>query len=125
MIQPKDIRIGIFLQWKNSEIKNNYFTVKSIQCDYDWFEDAEPIQITEEWALKFGFKENSPISSREYILSSDGFDIVKLINHYKDGWLLQFYYWNAGIMVEHVHRLQNIVFALTEKELILNSEHLV
>ncbi len=81
--------------------------------DYEFYsnrmEDIEPIPLTEEWLLKFGFEktwygvEDALIelqkTEKGYILSIN-------CNEYTEG--KEFYY---------VHQLQNLYFALTGEEL--------
>ena len=65
---------------------------------------AEPIPLTEEWLIKFGFKR----------LGVDTFYLGSVkVHHRKRGFVLARRY---GI-INHVHQLQNIYFALLQKEL--------
>lgn len=77
----------------------------------DYSKGVEPIPLTEEWLLKFGFK------SDEIMFEKDGF----CIGWYKGD---KFHYLPTGnIMIrnkreiKYVHQLQNLFFALHEQEL--------
>jgi len=75
--------------------------------------DIEPIQLTEEWLLKFGFEWKGLISKGRYltIFTPCGKALV-----FKDNYFIY-----AGITIEiqtqYVHQLQNLYFALTGEEL--------
>ena len=81
-------------------------------------EDVNPIPLTKEWLVKFGFVNTE---SLDYLLdtwlSVDGYSV-----HYNfDNWRLR----NSNAMdwteipteIKHVHQLQNLYFALTGEEL--------
>lgn len=87
------------------------------------FDRIQPIPITEDWLVKFGFEydedldvfiisfpDGKKLGVRDYTMSNQGFKIVwvwdKVLKHIVNN-------------LEHVHRLQNLVFALTQTELIL------
>ena len=74
-----------------------------------WF---EPIPLTEEWLLTLGFVKNK---ERGY------FGLDRLIVAFHDG-VDQFYLCDIDIFVkiETVHHLQNLYFAIRNKELTLN-----
>ena len=79
------------------------------------FYDSEPIPLTEEWLLKFGFENR--IRDNTYKLKNFG----KFIFDREMGWLS---FYPAGLMcgmrcdfIKHVHQLQNLYFALTGTEL--------
>ena len=106
----------------NKEIS---YGIYSIQFDYDegaWYVDGihitliEPIPLTVEWLLKFGFV-------------SDGYgeyekgDIL-LDNEYTDEGVFNIMYehYPLGIDVLYVHQLQNLYFALTSEELTIKTK---
>jgi hypothetical protein len=78
----------------------------------------KPIPITEEWLLKFGFKE-----------SDEGFMKIKtrkksiyLEINLRDKRTILFssnHYYNDIYHVKYIHQLQNLYFSLTQKELTL------
>lgn len=95
------------------------------KCEYEFIGDPEkyagkengfePISLTEEWLLKFGFDKVLPRNdkmyyrlndyfviedSRVFLLGDDAFEILKLRQE-----------------IKYVHQLQNLYFALTGEEL--------
>lgn len=83
-----------------------------------------PIPLTEEWLVKFGFEQDSSGSCKEGWWRS--FDIEKTRDKFgvtliEETGVMEFHY-DAGtfeqtITVKHVHQLQNLYFALTGEEL--------
>jgi hypothetical protein len=67
----------------------------------------KPIPLTEEWLVKFGFKN---IYGRTYYYKKLKFDINTLGK-------IRFYYSGKIVYLEHVHQLQNLYFALMGEEL--------
>jgi hypothetical protein len=68
--------------------------------------EVEPIQLTEEWLLKFGFISNP---------HSNEFYGKNMIFH---NWMKDRGYISWGFtQIEYVHQLQNLYFALTGEEL--------
>ena len=127
-MKANELRIGNLVKWydvsKVLELhsEKNKFDNVYIECEesFEWTEynKLEPIPLTEEWLLKFGFEN----------VHTDWFykDIVKT-NSY------QFYFniclsngkitldsgfdENSIIKLKYVHQLQNLYFALTGSEL--------
>ena len=75
---------------------------------------AEPIQLTEEWLLKFGAKELNAKRGvlKEFVLKTVRIEMSNSGN---------FYYKNSKLILESVHQLQNLYFALTGKEVTFKS----
>lgn len=75
-------------------------------------EDAKPIQLTDEimrdWCR---FKQNE-FAQREF-----NFGFFRCINHYEDGFLCGFIGNEIFTMIQYLHQLQNLYFALMGKEL--------
>jgi hypothetical protein len=69
----------------------------------------EPIPLTEEWLIKFGFEELAPGIYRKYNIQvePDGIHIV-LDGNENDEWLCE---------RSSVHHLQNVFYAITGEEL--------
>ena len=65
---------------------------------------AEPIRLTEEWLLKFGY---DLITENHYAISGH---LIWICN---DLFICD----KNGIILKHVHQLQNLYFALTNEEL--------
>ena len=88
------------------------------KVDEDLIDDMfEPIPLTEEWLLKFGFEKRKKLLGL-LVFSKSGFDL-----HFVNGkW--EFYVMGSSCIlteIEYVHQLQSIYFALKgealEKEL--------
>ena len=71
--------------------------------------DLEPIPLTEEWLLKFGFER----------LGSGRFDFKTFTYYLHDG---SFYNKTSRLCtIKYVHQLQNLYFALTGEELTIKN----
>jgi len=127
MIDSKELRIGNLL-----EVDGNYWPVNSIvtidkdrfelylsDVDYDYALYAEPISITEEWLLKFGFEK---VGERVWRFQDLGYsEEAKHVSRKWEsdeeidpkylGWL------PCANGIVYVHQLQNLYFALTGTEL--------
>ena len=94
-----------------------FFTGKT---DYD-IDNFEAIPLTEEWLLKLGFKKNAEYKyfvkeirpSKEFILD---------FSTQSNNWFLCDT--DVDTNIKYVHQLQNLYFALTEKELELKVDAL-
>lgn len=121
MIQSKELRIGNLLQFgeqicKVYHIEQDYFYVmlEDETSLKNTFAEIEPIPITEEKLLEFGF---------EYITSGifkiNEFMVVKWNNELCE---YRSYYANRIpkeiVYLKFIHELQNLFFSLTKQELI-------
>ena len=110
MIQANELRIGNLI--KHVSKKDEY-----LETDVQRLANVsrnpipyKPIPLSEEWLLKFGFKYDKPHD----LFSKYGFDIQLL----DDG--IEFYIGEYGsyfTLLNYVHQLQNLYFALTQTEL--------
>jgi hypothetical protein len=128
-MKATELRIGNYIK-----LMFNYEDFETLQVTSDELvmvdkkqADYEPIPLTEEWLYKFGF-ENIDKSDNDYITYTDPnhdyylqIDVRKkdgkyaiLDNSFDD--LRDF----SMVDISYVHQLQNIYFALTGEELILN-----
>lgn len=79
--------------------------------DIETFSDFKPIPLTEEWLLKLGFKKNE---------ENGYFEFDRFIVAYND--LVDSFYLcdiDVFVKIETVHHLQNLYFAIRNKELTL------
>lgn len=74
----------------------------------------EPIPITEEWLLRFGFAFNS--DNDEFQLSPVALDCIRT-GRYRGKWITLYKKTVIETEIKYAHQLQNIYFALTGKEL--------
>ena len=73
---------------------------------------SEPILITVDWLLKLGFSKDPEINYRWYYKDNSlAYDVDDNRIRISDSWE-----WNK---VLHVHQMQNLIYALTGKELII------
>jgi hypothetical protein len=106
MIKATDLRIGNIVF---SAMIDEPFKVSNLTTDYDPL--CKPIEITEEWLLRFGFvyhDDDGIITySRDNIVIFQRYrlDFYFELSNYKDAEL------------EYVHQLQNLYYALTGEEL--------
>ena len=123
-MKATELRIGNYYQYAGNggivytqvqAIKYNQFGLLS---DFDGtnFEICKPIQLTEEWLLKFGFE----LINNEFFRSRNSEICLfwtanknKIIPEYNEKRLI------TGYDFKHVHQLQNLYFALTGEELTL------
>jgi hypothetical protein len=125
-MEARELRIG---NWINTieghtQIKamsEEGLMATSIMDGGDLLGWAEPIPLTEEWLLKFGFKEdkykwfNKTYDSQEEVgLLSYNMSSMRTAISYVDSEDSGF----VGFKLKYVHQLQNLYFALTGKELI-------
>ena len=110
-IKAQELRIGNFLEvggniWTVSDIFSNpdelYFKENE---NYNHLLNAVGIPITEEWLLRFGFSNENLLD--EYYLEPYYFNIIDMTLDI------------GGIYVDlkYIHQLQNLIHALTGKEL--------
>lgn len=100
-----ELRIGNWIDTKEFHIpalKGNH------KYEGKWYKYTfmfDPIPLTEEWLLKFGFSIKGFKGGYQICTSSLG------------GWILDNGFSCVGIEFEYVHQLQNLYFALTNEEL--------
>jgi hypothetical protein len=132
-MKASELRIGNLVDLGNriakiSEIYHNACTVLDLEETQDTIEDYErtkPIPLTEEWLLNFDMELTDGFSnSRKLYLNNYENDISKITYSPKEGLLrLSNGDPKGTILIPHikyVHQLQNLYFALTGEELILN-----
>jgi hypothetical protein len=123
-MKAEELRIGNYVALPNNIV------VKISRKDFAIYkglaniEDYNPIPLTEEWLLKFGFEKKSwiPTNNRKDKLFENC--LIKneiVINTNING---SFYLCGCTVFtyIFHIHQLQNLYFALTNEELCLQSE---
>jgi hypothetical protein len=70
--------------------------------------DWQPIPLTEEWLLRFGFEKDNELN---FVKFSFKVHFWSSCNSYMYGWI------GGNIELKYVHQLQNLYFSLTGKEL--------
>lgn len=125
-LSPRELRIGNYLTNFLGEVfQANGLTIGNFH--HNEFGLPEPIPLTEEWLLKFGFKQH--ILCYRKVLSKDRYLMLALCN---DKGLGEFYFYvkdnndftGFEIRIFSVHQLQNLYFALTGEELTIKQTSL-
>jgi hypothetical protein len=109
-MKAEELRIGNYL------LHDGYF-IKSYSVDgfinvIKNIDNYEPIPLTEEWLLKFG------LNSSDYI-TLDKEECILIDIHQNTVWIgnKKAFQYAVGVYIKHVHQLQNLYYALTQKEL--------
>lgn len=124
MIDARELRIG------NLAFENGRGVITIDGAMIKWIEERsyrgiEPIPLTEEWLLKFGFEKHitgcfiKGYAEQGELIIFDSSTPVAKANDIKEG---EYYYMfhRSAHMLQHVHQLQNLYFALTGNELTLS-----
>lgn len=108
-MKPKELRIGNYVNWINTKEQDALFLIEEIK-QLNYHDCFQPIPLTEEWLLKFRFKETKEAKTIKWfnkgkldiVLSDENFIVFDylVLKH-----------------IKHVHQLQNLYFALTGEEL--------
>lgn len=120
-MEAKELRIGNFLNGKQghvivTEIKtNNSVKIHDNTSVFSLGICLQPIQLTQEWLLKFGFfKHEGWFKKGNIVLHPVNNEYYRTGTHYGREM--------CTVKIEHVHQLQNLYFALTGEELTFKSE---
>lgn len=107
-MKANELRIGNYIL----DNLGGILKIKSISTESD-FSHIKPIQLTEEWLLKFGFewKNFAMRNGRISIRNSDNKYHIHLTNEAAS---------TITIQIKYVHQLQNLYFALTGEELTIS-----
>jgi len=109
-MKANELRIGNWVEQPNDGVTRvtailNDLQIKTETGYIDKY--CRPIPLTEEWLLKFGFRGNERQRVKRFV----GLEIYT-----KDLWRYNTK-GNNALVVEYVHQLQNLYFALTGEEL--------
>lgn len=124
MIKANEVRLGNWI------IDDGEICKVDLIAGYDNWENTEPINLTEEWHKKFGVKLNGfynfeyVIDKNRRIIFNTDYVFIRQNNPNKriiDDDIVTL--WNNDIKKRdiYVHEWQNLYFALTGKELIINN----
>jgi hypothetical protein len=112
-MKAQELRIGNWIQFRHTETPVR-ITLGDFVREYnnEHLEDYEPIPLTEEWLVKFGFEFDKGCS---YWKSE-----IELTKDTMEEYFTAFDCRGFGLCekeIKHVHQLQNLYFALTGEEL--------
>ena len=122
MIEARELRIGNYVKhFENGIVLTVGRTVafktptNTIRVDVD---DLEPIPLTEEWLLNFGFVYTDDLDNlnRNYKLQEFEIQLHLDVNDFMCCNTIPNY-----VQIKYVHQLQNLYFALNNEELTLNN----
>lgn len=111
-----DLKIESFGKFIGLDPFENFWWVES-NLSREFYDEFEPIPLTEEWFIKFGAKSDD-FEIESFVLSSLTCDY----RFFKRTTMDKNIYWTCekvlgDTCIEHVHQLQNLYFALTGQEL--------
>ena len=108
-MKPQELKIG---NWVNSEYDGECeLGLRMLERFIGEIEHLNPIPLTEEWLLKFGFEYEHDHNSDTFIFYKENVKII--FNNIS----FDFVFDKSEIELKYVHQLQNLFFALTNKEL--------
>jgi hypothetical protein len=110
-MKATELRVGNYFQWIKIASMGIGVDVITKDNHYTYEDFKEPIPLTEEWLLKFGF-EYSDLNGDSGLWKIPPFQIYGKYN--------QFIY-DYRLDVNYVHSLQNLYYALTGEELNQNN----
>lgn len=121
MLDAKDLRIGNLILVHNhyvatierigKDIGVKTYGEKISQIDYIELQYLTPIELTDEWLLRFGLTKHNGYPYKFL----DGFIKIRNGEYF-------FKYHNLDIKLNYVHNLQNLHYILTQTELTLKDE---
>ena len=129
----KELRIGNYVNYyleppisENELVKLTLYDF--INIDFGW-RNYNPIRLTEEWLIKFGFELVHKGNKHYQIQNPKGYKDSHKIHIFKtigDNWHLAFSDtingdYTPACHFKYVHQLQNLYFALTGKELTIKN----
>ncbi|KAA2223021.1 hypothetical protein [Chryseobacterium sediminis] len=127
MIAPQELRLGNLIGYdgkifKVKEIRNYIIVCDRGKGNVDFTsKEIEPIELTEEWLLKFGFEKKAEHNLKLDVLTRS---IIHAYTHGKVEIELgnRSGYSFGYPEVQFVHQLQNLYFALTGEELTIKEQ---
>lgn len=119
-MKASELRIGNYIENTDSQMAS-YMVVNADvikQNEHTMYASLEPIPLTEEWLLKFGFEFHVNANCENFYYTKDAFICIRCDEDFE--W---FRYYNGDFYseIEYVHQLQNLFFCLCGKELTLKS----
>jgi hypothetical protein len=118
ILEVKELRVGNYVDFEYGEPNEKTFGFETIIEEAEELVAIEegimkcrPIKLNEEWLLKFGFesyyKDKSEFQNKNlYLVRESVF------------WRS----WKHEVIIQYVHQLQNLYFALTNKELTIKKQ---
>ena len=111
MMKENELRVGVYIYYCEEVFEVDAECIKMHMGD-DLDDAYRPIQLTEEWLLKFGFEVYKFDHKENQYRFKDRLIVIR-DNLFCD--------YGTGVIIKHVHQLQNLYFALTGEELKSNN----
>lgn len=123
-MKAKEVRIGNLLKKDGVVVTIDGRSIFDMWCAKFYAENYDPIPITEEWLLRFGFKNSESINkSNSFFYKPVGGSELHINPDNGVVWIERYTnIFNNPALIEYVHQLQNLYFALTGKELQLTTQ---
>lgn len=118
MLQLSDLRLGnfIYCQGVNTPLSADLFT--RLSNDADAFELLQPVILTREWMMDFGFTVTE--TPEHSIFEKNGFELFMLETPLLKNKAIFLYIRGAGEVkytkFQYVHQLQNLYFEVKREE---------
>jgi hypothetical protein len=115
-MKANEVRLGNLVNYCNSE---RVLDAELFLQLLKYTTPFEPIPLTEEWLLKFGFDFYQNIGSRKFMNFGN---LIIETNAHKD---IPVYYTEQReliCIIKYVHQLQNLYFALTSEDLTIKQQ---
>lgn len=111
-MKAKEIRIGNYFEYKERIIKFDIADFIEVYHNSEFLELLlKPIELTEEWLIKFGFIYHESFKHWVINWGSNGVEFLRFDENYK---MFSFQLGKGKYkVIQYVHQLQNLYFALT------------
>lgn len=121
-MEAKELRIGNFVDWNGEVGIVSQLLEKDVffKCgETDLYDSVKPILLSREWLLKFGFCIVDINGTIEATLPSFRYNIQTVVDY--NGF---FFCDEENVLTNllYVHELQNLIFALSKKELTIKKQ---
>jgi hypothetical protein len=121
-MDAKELRIGNILNWNNEKGLATPYIIEQIN-ELKYHDCFVPIELTEEWLLKFGFGEKCKSAGNRWQFFN-GKDWFELYDFYdEEEKLTGKFFYSFKFEIKYVHQLQNLYFALTGTELLFKNNN--
>jgi len=121
MIQANELRIGNWYKCRKTGLtEESYERFSDFQSFANYLYDCDPVPLTPEILRKCHFSERALAFTGHigFTLNDEDY-YIGLLDDNKGGW--KFHNPHFNLTIQYLHQLQNLVFALTGKELYIIS----
>ena len=120
-MKANELRIGNWITYDDKPFQVGLWFFTELDAKVSYINDFEPIPLTEEWILKFGFAKIQNIYQRHNQIL-----LEPILNGLNRSYRVKFWttsiaraepIYQSQLTIQYVHQLQNLYFALTGEEL--------